>query len=72
MCVGTVSARVRHLWDNVSAAIGDGAAVLVHPADNEQSSRSVPQETAGASPTNLTGSLLIRWRAHGDEFLVPW
>ncbi|APU15565.1 type I-E CRISPR-associated endoribonuclease Cas2e [Actinoalloteichus fjordicus] len=35
--VGSVSARVRDLlWEAVSAAVGDGAAVCVHPAENEQ------------------------------------
>jgi|SRR5690606_18403136 CRISPR-associated protein Cas2 len=35
--VGTVSARVRdELWAAVSASVGDGMAVLIHPADNEQ------------------------------------
>jgi CRISPR-associated protein Cas2 len=35
--VGTVSARVRdELWSAVSASVGDGIAVLIHPADNEQ------------------------------------
>jgi|SRR5690606_37864625 len=35
--VGTVSARVRdELWSAVSASVGDGMAVLIHPADNEQ------------------------------------
>ncbi|MBA0127233.1 type I-E CRISPR-associated endoribonuclease Cas2 [Haloechinothrix sp. YIM 98757] len=35
--VGTVSARVRdRLWEAVSDAVEDGAAVCVHPADNEQ------------------------------------
>ena len=35
--VGTVSARVRDkLWSAVSASVGDGMAVLIHPADNEQ------------------------------------
>ncbi len=35
--VGTVSARVRdELWSAVSAAIADGAAVCVHPAETEQ------------------------------------
>ncbi|GAA3757400.1 type I-E CRISPR-associated endoribonuclease Cas2e [Salinactinospora qingdaonensis] len=35
--VGSVSARVRDkLWETVSTAVGDGAAVCVHPADNEQ------------------------------------
>ena len=35
--VGTVSARVRdELWSAVSAEIHDGAAVCIHPTDNEQ------------------------------------
>ncbi|MBD2895640.1 CRISPR-associated endoribonuclease Cas2 [Actinomadura sp. RB99] len=35
--VGTVSARVRdELWKAVTEAVGDGAAVLVHPATTEQ------------------------------------
>ncbi|MEU6131375.1 type I-E CRISPR-associated endoribonuclease Cas2e [Saccharopolyspora sp. NPDC047091] len=35
--VGSISARVRdELWNQVADAIGDGAAVCVHPADNEQ------------------------------------
>jgi CRISPR-associated endoribonuclease Cas2 subtype I-E len=35
--VGSISARVRDsLWEQVSAAVGEGAAVCVHPTDNEQ------------------------------------
>ncbi|MEY8040060.1 type I-E CRISPR-associated endoribonuclease Cas2e [Saccharopolyspora cebuensis] len=35
--VGSISARVRdELWTQVAAAVGDGAAVCVHPTDNEQ------------------------------------
>lgn len=35
--VGSLSARVRdELWDQVTGAIGDGAAVCVYPAENEQ------------------------------------
>lgn len=35
--VGTVSARVREgLWSAVAASVGDGAAVCVYPAENEQ------------------------------------
>lgn len=35
--VGTMSARVRdELWSVVSASVGVGAAVCVHPDDNEQ------------------------------------
>lgn len=35
--VGTVSARVRdELWTAVTGTVATGAAVLIHPADNEQ------------------------------------
>jgi CRISPR-associated protein Cas2 len=35
--VGTLSAKVREeLWSVVAASVADGAAVLIHPADNEQ------------------------------------
>jgi CRISPR-associated protein Cas2 len=35
--VGTLSAKVREeLWAVVAASVADGAAVLIHPADNEQ------------------------------------
>ncbi|WP_225878417.1 type I-E CRISPR-associated endoribonuclease Cas2e [Spongiactinospora rosea] len=35
--VGTVSARVRdELWSALGACIADGAAVCLHPAENEQ------------------------------------
>lgn len=35
--VGTVSAKVRdELWTQIAASVGDGAAVCIHPADNEQ------------------------------------
>ena len=35
--VGTVSARVREgLWSAVAVSVGDGAAVCVQPAENEQ------------------------------------
>ncbi|MEV1011636.1 type I-E CRISPR-associated endoribonuclease Cas2e [Streptomyces sp. NPDC049881] len=35
LCVGTLSSRVRdELWEAVSAAIADGAAVLLHPQVN--------------------------------------
>ncbi|MEU3025078.1 type I-E CRISPR-associated endoribonuclease Cas2e [Nocardiopsis alba] len=35
--VGTMNARVRReLWSAVSDSVGEGAAVCLHPADNEQ------------------------------------
>lgn len=35
--VGTLSARVREeLWEVVEESLGEGSAVCIHPADNEQ------------------------------------
>ncbi|MGK5551221.1 type I-E CRISPR-associated endoribonuclease Cas2e [Actinomadura kijaniata] len=35
--VGTVSARVRdELWSAVADSVNDGAAICIHPANNEQ------------------------------------
>lgn len=35
--VGTLSARVREeLWEVLTASLGEGSAVCIHPADNEQ------------------------------------
>ncbi|MFF2101739.1 type I-E CRISPR-associated endoribonuclease Cas2e [Streptomyces sp. NPDC058202] len=59
--VGTVSARVRdRLWQAVKEVVGDGAAVLVHPAPTEQGYTIL---TAGARrrvPTDFDGLTLIR------------
>lgn len=46
--VGTVSARVRdQLWDSVTDVVGEGAAVLIHPAPTEQG---YALRTAGTPP----------------------
>ncbi|MCD0485207.1 type I-E CRISPR-associated endoribonuclease Cas2e [Streptacidiphilus sp. ASG 303] len=62
--VGTVSARVRdQLWDAASQVVGDGAAVLIHPAANEQG---FALRTAGArrrQPVDFDGLTLIRMAA---------
>ena len=35
--VGTVSSRVREtLWSAVAVSVADGAAICIHPAENEQ------------------------------------
>ncbi|MFJ8650274.1 type I-E CRISPR-associated endoribonuclease Cas2e [Streptomyces sp. NPDC093546] len=70
--VGTVSARVRdHLWDAVAACVGDGAAVLVHPAATEQgyviqtagTRRRVPVDFDGLTLMRMTGvSLRSEWQ----------
>lgn len=59
--VGTVSARVRdELWRAVTDTVGDGAALLVHPAPTEQG---YAIQTAGARrriPIDFDGLTLIR------------
>ncbi|MDA0636633.1 type I-E CRISPR-associated endoribonuclease Cas2e [Nonomuraea sp. MCN248] len=60
--VGTVSARVRdQLWSAVSQCIADGAAVCLHPDDNEQG---FTIRTAGERRRDVTdfdGLQLIRF-----------
>ncbi|MER7057623.1 type I-E CRISPR-associated endoribonuclease Cas2e [Streptomyces sp. NPDC000351] len=62
--VGSVSARVRdQLWQAVTETVGDGAAVLVHPAPTEQG---YAIRTAGSRrrvPEDFDGLTLIRMRA---------
>jgi CRISPR-associated protein Cas2 len=62
--VGSVSARVRdELWHAVTEVVGNGAAVLVHPAVTEQG---YAIRTAGARrriPADFDGLTLIRMTA---------
>lgn len=64
--VGSVSARVRdQLWEAVSKTVGDGAALLVHPAANEQG---YALRTAGERrrvPEDFDGLTLVRMRGIG-------
>lgn len=66
--VGTVSARVRdELWSAVSASVGDGAATLAHPADNEQG---FELRTAGQrrrEVVDFDGLQLIRFHAEQPQ-----
>ncbi|MGW5788079.1 type I-E CRISPR-associated endoribonuclease Cas2e [Streptomyces sp. NPDC003757] len=66
--VGSVSARVRdQLWQAVSETVGDGAAVLVHPAPTEQG---YAIRTAGSRrrvPEDFDGLTLIRMRAASQQ-----
>ncbi|WP_418155954.1 type I-E CRISPR-associated endoribonuclease Cas2e [Actinoalloteichus caeruleus] len=74
--VGTVSARVREeLWTAVSACVGDGVAVLVHPADNEQG---FELRTAGhrrRRPVDFDGLTLVAFEGaaptEGQETVTP-
>ncbi|MFE9258598.1 type I-E CRISPR-associated endoribonuclease Cas2e [Streptomyces sp. NPDC006879] len=63
--VGSVSARVRdELWEAVTQVVGDGAAVLVHPAPTEQgysirtagSRRRVPEDFDGIALMRMMGA----------------
>ncbi|MFE4861515.1 type I-E CRISPR-associated endoribonuclease Cas2e [Streptomyces sp. NPDC056670] len=62
--VGSVSARVRdELWEATSAVVGNGAAILIHPAPTEQG---YAIHTAGARrrvPTDFNGLTLMKMTA---------
>jgi CRISPR-associated protein Cas2 len=66
--VGTMSARVRdELWAAVSASVGEGLAVLIHPADTEQG---FAMRTAGQRRRHVMdfdGLQLIRVAAEPSE-----
>ncbi|WP_335937020.1 type I-E CRISPR-associated endoribonuclease Cas2e [Streptomyces sp. PTD5-9] len=62
--VGSVSARVRdELWHAVSNTVGNGAAVLVHPAPTEQGYAIRTAGTRRRAPIDLDGLTLIRMTA---------
>lgn len=62
--VGTVSARVRdELWKSVSDVVGDGAAVLVHPAATEQGYTIRTAGTRRRAPMDFDGLTLMRMAA---------
>lgn len=62
--VGTVSARVRdELWNTTSATVGNGAAVLIHPDDNEQGFALRTAGTRRREPIDFDGLTLIRMHA---------
>ncbi|AQA11706.1 type I-E CRISPR-associated endoribonuclease Cas2e [Streptomyces malaysiensis] len=62
--VGSVSARVRdQLWQAVTQTVGNGAAVLVHPAPNEQGYAIRTAGTRRRVPEDFAGLTLIRMTA---------
>ena len=62
--VGTVSARVRdQLWDAVTQTVGDGAALLVHPAATEQGYTIHTAGTRRRIPMDFDGLTLMRMTA---------
>lgn len=65
--VGTVSARVRdELWTSVSQVVGDGAAVLVHPAATEQGYAIRTAGTRRRAPMDFDGLTLMRMAAPSE------
>ena len=70
--VGTVSARVRdQLWEATSAVVGDGAALLVHPAANEQGFTLHTAGTRRRHPADFDGLTLIRMTAQPRTTTTP-
>ncbi|MFD0422411.1 type I-E CRISPR-associated endoribonuclease Cas2e [Streptomyces parvus] len=62
--VGSVSARVRdQLWQAVTDTVGNGAAVLVHPAPTEQGYAIRTAGTRRRVPADFDGLTLIRMTA---------
>lgn len=62
--VGSVSARVRdQLWQAVTETVGNGAAVLVHPAPTEQGYAVRTAGTRRRVPADFDGLTLIRMTA---------
>ncbi|MFF2557959.1 type I-E CRISPR-associated endoribonuclease Cas2e [Nocardia sp. NPDC058058] len=59
--VGSISARVRdELWAQVTTVVGDGHAVLVHPAPTEQGYALRTAGTRRRIPTDFDGLTLIK------------
>ncbi|WP_128381294.1 type I-E CRISPR-associated endoribonuclease Cas2e [Streptomyces cavernae] len=62
--VGAVSARVRdQLWQAVTDTVGNGAAVLIHPAPTEQGYAIRTAGTRRRVPVDFDGLTLIRMTA---------
>ncbi|MFF3505428.1 type I-E CRISPR-associated endoribonuclease Cas2e [Streptomyces sp. NPDC003247] len=62
--VGSVSARVRdELWQAVTETVGNGAAILVHPAATEQGYAIRTAGTRRRVPIDFDGLTLIRMTA---------
>ncbi|MFF7731161.1 type I-E CRISPR-associated endoribonuclease Cas2e [Streptomyces sp. NPDC008001] len=75
--VGTVSAKVRdELWEVVSACVGDGVAVLIHPADNEQGFNLYLAGQQRRRPVDFDGLTLISFgfapEKEGHEMAKPF
>ncbi|NKZ00877.1 type I-E CRISPR-associated endoribonuclease Cas2e [Nocardiopsis alborubida] len=66
--VGTMNARVRQeLWSAVSASVGDGAAVCLHTADNEQGYVVLTAGERRRQVLDFDGLQLIRLTAQVNE-----
>ncbi len=63
--VGTLSARVRdELWSAASQVVGDGAAILLHPYDNEQGYLIRTAGQRRRRPVDFDGLTLVAMRPH--------
>ncbi|MFJ9554431.1 type I-E CRISPR-associated endoribonuclease Cas2e [Nocardiopsis sp. NPDC101807] len=66
--VGTMSARVREkLWTAVSDTVGEGAAVCLHTADNEQGFVVLTAGERRRQVVDFDGLQLIQFTALPDE-----
>lgn len=66
--VGTMSARVRErLWTAVSETVGEGAAVCLHTADNEQGFVILTAGERRRQVVDFDGLQLVRFLAQPDE-----
>ncbi|MEE2037340.1 type I-E CRISPR-associated endoribonuclease Cas2e [Nocardiopsis sp. CT-R113] len=71
--VGTMNARVRQeLWSAVSASVGDGAAVCLHTADNEQGYVVLTAGERRRQVLDFDGLQLIRLTAQIEEEDPEW
>jgi CRISPR-associated protein Cas2 len=71
--VGTMNARVRQeLWSAVSASVGDGAAVCLHTADNEQGYVVLTAGERRRQVLDFDGLQLIRLTAQVEEEDPGW
>lgn len=61
--VGTVSARIRdELWEILTETVGDGAATLIHPTNNEQGFQIHTTGTRRRRPITIEGLTLIAFQ----------
>ncbi|MFW6641016.1 type I-E CRISPR-associated endoribonuclease Cas2e [Nocardiopsis algeriensis] len=71
--VGTLNARVREkLWAAVSETVGEGAAVCLHTADNEQGFTILTAGERRRKVTDFDGLQLIQFTSLPEEEEDTW